>query len=277
MNDFRPYKCLLKEIKEEAVDTRSFLLSIQEEPLKSSFRLNPGQFVELSVAGYGEAPFSVSAWSESNPEELTLTVKKVGALTEKLFSLSKGDYVGIRGPYGKGFPIELVKDYSSLVIIAGGIGLAPVRPVIRVMENKDFRANCSVTVIAGAKSPSDLLFREETEKWETSAIKAIVTVDNPDNSWSGSTGVVTQFIPDLDMPVDKTLVFVCGPPVMYPFVISSLEKKNISHKNIFISYERYMKCGIGNCGHCHMDNKYVCIDGPVFCYEEAKTLRGHHD
>jgi NAD(P)H-flavin reductase len=186
-----------------------------------------------------------------------------------IYKLNAGDWVGIRGPYGKGFPLARIKR-RDLIVVAGGIGLAPLRSLVSyVLHNrKDFRR---LVVIYGARSPDLILFQEEINKWQSDdEMEFFITVDQPDENWQGRTGVVTEPLKEIDLELKGTVAAVVGPPVMYRFVIKELLSKGVDEENIYLSLERHFKCGIGKCGHCQLNDFYVCQDGPVFPY--AKLL-----
>jgi len=233
-------------------------------------QFTPGQFVEVSVFGYGEAPISISS-PPTKVDGFELCVRKVGKLTEALHRLEAGDTVGIRGPFGKGFDTEVLKG-KDLLIIGGGIGIVPLRSLINyVIEYKQDYGK--IIILYGAKSPSELLFKDELEEWGAEhGVNLKITVDHGNESWKGSTGVITTLIPPLELDTENTATLVVGPPIMYKFVILSLAAKKIPEENIYLSLERRMKCGVGKCGHCQMNNIYVCQDGPVFRYKDIKDL-----
>jgi sulfite reductase subunit B len=230
----------------------------------------PGQFVEVSIFGFGEAPISISS-SPTKEGVFDLTVRNVGKLTDRMHRLTVGDQVGIRGPFGVGFDVTKLKG-KDILFVAGGIGLAPLKSFIDYTIDK--RADFGrVIIVYGTKSPADILFPEEIEEWRSmSDIEFYMTVDNPDENWQGNVGVITTLIPPLDLDVDNTIAAIVGPPIMYKFVIMSLKGKKIADENIYVSLERRMKCGVGKCGHCQINSVYVCQDGPVFHYPLAKQL-----
>lgn len=250
----------IMSIKDETVIDRTFRLEYAE-------KLVPGQFLELSVPGFGEAPISVSDFGEGY---LDMTIRNVGCLTKKLFELGVGDEIFVRGPYGNGFKLE---DYEGkdLLIVAGGTGLAPVKRVVgHFAENPGLVK--SLTLIAGFKSPDDILFKEDLEKWSKQA-KVILTVDNPREDWNGNTGLVTKHIDELPLKdAQHYSTIVVGPPIMMKFAVLSLMRRGIQEENIWVSFERRMNCGVGKCGHCKIDDTYVCVDGPVFNFVKAKKL-----
>ncbi len=230
----------------------------------------PGQFVQVSIFGFGEAPISVCS-SPQKKGSFELTVRKVGRLTERMHQLKAGDTIGIRGPYGNGFDVDDLKK-KDMLMVAGGIGLAPLKSLIdyTIDKREDFGR---VIIVYGTKSPQDILFPEEIERWkEMNDVEFYMTVDHPDDNWQGNVGVITTLIPPLELDVENTIAAIVGPPVMYKFVIMSLKGKKIPDENIYMSLERNMKCGVGKCGHCQINDVYVCQDGPVFQYPLAKQL-----
>ena len=231
---------------------------------------NPGQFVELSVMGIGEAPISVSsAPRETNSFELA--IRKVGSLTNAMHRLIVGDRVGIRGPFGTHFPVEESKG-KNILFVAGGIGLVPLRSFIHfVLEHREEYGE--VTILFGARNPSERLFLDELKQWGLREdIIYLETVDRPDPNWKGHIGVITTLFPQLDIDPSKTYCIIVGPPVMYRFVILEAKAKGIPDTQIFLSLERRMKCGLGKCGHCQINHIYVCQDGPVFRYTDIFDL-----
>jgi sulfhydrogenase subunit gamma (sulfur reductase) len=195
----------------------------------------------------------------------------VGKLTEKMHQLTDGSLLGIRGPFGNGFDVQKFTD-KDVLFIAGGIGLAPLKSLIdyTIDRKEDFN---SITILYGTKSPKEILFPKEITEWQDNpAVDFRMTVDRGDENWKGSTGVITTLIPPLDIDPENTIAAIVGPPVMYKFVIMSLKSKRIPDENIYMSLERRMKCGVGKCGHCQINNSYVCQDGPVYHYPAAKEL-----
>ncbi|MBO8129956.1 MAG: FAD/NAD(P)-binding protein [Candidatus Marinimicrobia bacterium] len=230
----------------------------------------PGQFVQVSLFGVGEAPISVCS-SPTQKGFFELTIRKVGMLTEKIHELEAGDKIGIRGPYGRGFDVNAFKG-KDILIIGGGIGIVPLRSLINyIIDNRNDYGR--LIILYGAKSPSELLYRDELKMWEEREdIEYHVTVDRSDENWKGNVGVITTLIPPLELDLENTIAAIVGPPVMYKFVLLALKSKRFPEKNIYMSLERRMKCGVGKCGHCQINNLYVCQDGPVFNYLEVKGL-----
>jgi sulfite reductase subunit B len=239
----------------------------------------PGQFVQVWVPGVGEAPISVCSWqrladgetpAESGTSEtFQICVRSIGSVTRALHQLSEGEKIGIRGPYGHGFPVKEAKGKDAL-IIAGGIGLPPLRSLVQYFlhNRKDLDR---LILLYGAQRPDELLFREDLAKWaERGDMEVELTVDEAAQKWKGRVGVITTLIPPLRLDVEKTLAFVVGPPLMYKFVITELKEEGIADENIFLSLERVMRCGVGKCGHCTIGEFYTCIDGPVFRLSQIK-------
>lgn len=230
----------------------------------------PGQFVEVSIFGFGEAPISICSSPTKNPS-FELTVRKTGRLTDKMHTLEAGGKLGIRGPFGNGFDVEALKG-KDMLFIAGGIGLAPLKSLIDYTIDKKDDFN-RIMIVYGTKHPTEILFPKEIEKWKADKdVEFCMSVDRPDDKWKGNVGVITTLIPPLELDVENTIATVVGPPVMYKFVIMALKGKRIPDENIYMSLERRMKCGVGKCGHCQINDTYVCQDGPVFHYPHAKQL-----
>lgn len=230
----------------------------------------PGQFVMVSLLGIGEVPISVCS-SPTKRSSFELCVRAVGKVTRSLHKLKAGDEIGIRGPYGKGFPIRILEG-NDLLLIAGGLGLAPLRSLITyVLDNRrDFG---KVHLLFGCKEPKEMLFSDELKKWnERTDLHYACTVDRAAPEWAGNVGVITTLIPGADIEPARTFAAVVGPPIMYNFVIKELISKEIPARQILLSFERNMKCGNGKCGRCQIQNLYCCQDGPVFNYEKIKNL-----
>lgn len=231
----------------------------------------PGQFVEVSVMGVGEAPISISS-SPTRDGTFQLAIRKVGNVTNALHSMEKGAIVGIRGPFGNGFPLSALEG-KDVLLIAGGIGLFPLRSLVQyVVDRRDSFGR--VIFLFGARSPAERLFLDELAAWSQSPeIEFHETVDKGDESWQGNVGVITTLIPKVDFDPRKTMAVVVGPPVMYRFVIGELKKRGVPDEQIIMSLERRMKCGVGKCGHCQINDVYVCQEGPVFTLAQLRNLR----
>ena len=231
----------------------------------------PGQFVEVSIMGTGESPISVSS-SPTKDGTFQLAVRNVGNVTNTLHALERGAMVGIRGPFGNGFPLEAL-DGRDVLLIAGGIGLFPLRSLVQYILDRRSSFG-KVILLFGARSPAERLFLDELDLWSRSPeIEFQETVDKGDESWKGNVGVITTLIPKVDIDPGKTMAVVVGPPIMYRFVIGELKKKGLADENIILSLERRMKCGVGKCGHCQINGVYVCQEGPVFTLAQLRNLR----
>lgn len=229
--------------------------------------VKPGQFFEVSIPKFGEAPISVSGIGENTVD---FTIRRVGKVTNEIFENYEGDSFFIRGPYGNGFDIEKYKN-KELVVIAGGTGLSPVKGVVDYFAKNSSQV-LHMTLIAGFKSPKDVLFKEDFKYWKQH-MDVIQTVDAADEGYEGPVGMVTKYIPDLHIQDPEQAVFICvGPPIMMKFTTQEILKLGIPEKNIWVSYERKMCCGLGKCGHCKMGDTYICLDGPVFNYVDSKNL-----
>ncbi len=229
-----------------------------------------GQFVEVSVFGIGEAPISVTS-SPTRNGTFELCVREVGDVTRALHRMEPGSTVGIRGPFGNGFPMEKMRG-KDLLFAPGGIGLFPLRSVIQqVLDERESFGR--VIILYGARNPSELLFKDELAQWEArDDVEFHVTVDRGDESWTGNVGVITTLFPKVTINPRNTVALTVGPPVMYRFVLMELLSKGIQDGNILLSLERRMKCGLGKCGHCQINSVYVCQKGPVFSYAQLKDL-----
>jgi sulfite reductase subunit B len=242
-----------------------------ELPYGYSINHRPGQFVQLSIIGVGEAPISISSSPSRSNGSFELCVRRVGDLTNVLHGMQPGDMVGIRGPFGRGFPIERFRG-KDIVFVAGGIGLFPLRSVInQVLDERGKYGR--VIILCGARTPGDLLLADEIETWRSRGdVEIYLTVDRGDESWKGHIGVITTLFPQVEMYARNTIAAVVGPPAMYRFVLIELLGKGLSEGNIWFSLERRMKCGVGKCGHCQMHHIYACQSGPAFPYAEIKHL-----
>lgn len=231
----------------------------------------PGQFVEVSIPGIGEAPISISS-SPTRQGSFEMVVRNVGNVSGAMHKLAGGDKVYIRGPFGTSFPVDADMKGKDILFICGGIGLVPVRSAIQyVLDNRDDYGR--VIVLFGAKTPRDRLFIKELEQWRKEKNVTIMeTVDHRDENWTGPEGVITTLLPLVKINKENVVGIICGPPIMYKFVIVALREKGLRDDQIFLSLERHMKCGVGKCGHCQVNNIYVCQDGPVFRFSDITEL-----
>ena len=252
-------------------DNHLFQLRFTDEALNERWRHRPGQFVELSVIGTGEVPISISS-SPTRRGFIELCVRRVGRVTDALHRLSMNALVGVRGPYGNGFPIEEMKGHD-LVIIAGGLGMAPLRSLLwYALDNREQFG--TVTLMYGCRTPREMLFREELSSLtNVDALTTLLTVDrDPDGDWKHHVGLLPTLFEHVELDPRRTYAAVVGPPVVYKFVLRELLARNFSKDRILMSLERRMKCGVGKCGHCTIGYKYTCIEGPVFTYWDAINL-----
>jgi NAD(P)H-flavin reductase len=238
-----------------------------------SFNYRPGQFAMVSIPGEGEAPFCLSS-TPSRPGMLEFCIRKVGTLTSTLFELKENHTIGVRGPYGNGFPMEKMEG-KDVMIVAGGMGAAPLRSILLyILDNRDRFGN--VTYLHGARTPGDMLFREEfMQLKEREDLNCLLSVDKDDTGkWTERVGVVTTLFSNLG-PIDakNTYAVVCGPPIMYKFVMQHVVGLGIPKHQILMTLERRMKCGVGKCGHCAIEYLYTCIDGPVFSWWDVIHMK----
>lgn len=260
-NAYMPFKSEILDIHQHTDIEYTFTMAYEGNGVK------PGQFFEVSIPKYGECPISVSGIRDG---ELDFTIRRVGKVTDELHKFEVGDKFWIRGPYGNGFDVELYKG-KEVIIAAGGSGLAPVKGIIDVIydNQEDF---VDFNLLCGFKSPNDILFKEELRAWNDK-LKVTLTVDNADEGYAGNVGLITKYVEDVEIK-DKsnTAVIIVGPPMMMKFTVMAFKDAGIPEENIWVSYERKMHCGIGKCGHCKMDDTYICLEGPVFNFTKAKQL-----
>ncbi|BEP29242.1 anaerobic sulfite reductase subunit AsrB [Helicovermis profundi] len=259
-NPYLPQAYKILEIRKETAIDYTFKVAFQGNVIG-------GQFMEISIPGVGEAPISICNFDKTS---LEMTIRRVGRLTDKIFNLQAGDSLFMRGPYGNGFDTNIFKN-KDVAFIAGGTGLAPIRKTIdHFMTGID--ETKILEVLVGFKSPSDRLFIDDLDRWSKFG-NVTVTVDKGDDTWQGETGLITTHIGKLDLSnVKEKIAVVVGPPIMMKFTTLELIKNGFKEENIWVSFERKMSCGIGKCGHCKIDETYICLDGPVFNYIKAKTL-----
>jgi sulfhydrogenase subunit gamma (sulfur reductase) len=258
---------VLPQIQEHAL----FQMKFEDPQLVSDFTYRPGQFVELSVIGSGEAPISLSS-SPTRPGIIELCVRRIGRVTNALFRLDVNALVGVRGPYGNGFPIDNIEG-NSLLLVAGGLGIAPLRSLLWYCLDNRARFK-DIILMFGARAPADMLFKYELLGLiDRPDMKCMLTVDEDEEGiWKAHFGVVTTLFDYIEIDPVTTYAVLCGPPIMYRFVLQQLLARNFSKDRILMSLERKMKCGVGKCGHCSIGYKYTCIDGPIFTYWDAMNL-----
>ena len=263
----------VERVQDETYDT--FTLDLASSHGLGLAPFAPGQFNMLYAYGVGEVPISISG-DPAKPKTLAHTIRAVGNVTKAMRKLNLGDKLGVRGPFGTSWPLEEAKGYD-VVIVAGGIGMAPLRPSLyRLLSER--REYGKVFLLYGARTPSDLLYPREFEQWQgRSDLEVHVTVDRALRWWRGNVGVVTTLIPKAAFDPTTTIVMVCGPEVMMRFTVAELQKRGVAEESIYISMERNMKCGFGFCGHCQLGPFFICKDGPVFRYDRIRAWLARGD
>jgi NAD(P)H-flavin reductase len=260
----------VERVQDETYDT--FTLELKPKNGSGVTSFAPGQFNMLYVFGVGEVPISISG-DPTKPRKLIHTTRAVGAVTKAMRKLNRGDELGVRGPFGTSWPIEEAKG-CDVVIVAGGIGMAPLRPsVYQLLSQRQEYGK--LILLYGARTPGDLLYQEEMQRLRgRSDLQLDITVDRALRLWRGNVGVVTTLIPKASFDPTSTIAMVCGPEIMMRFTVAELQKRGVGEEKIYISMERNMKCGFGSCGHCQFGPFFVCKDGPVFRYDRVKYFLG---
>jgi NAD(P)H-flavin reductase len=267
---FLPVQAVIRERFDENDTIATFQLECINKSIPFTFL--PGQFLMLSVPHCGEAAISISSAPSSLPL-IDLSIRKAGELTTAIHEMHEGDHVGIRGPFGTPFPMASFAN-RDLLFVAGDIGLAPLKSVIDTclfQSSLEEDAVKSITLIYGSRSPSDIAFQTALSSWQTQGVDTRLIVDETDAEWQGEVGLVTDLLPSCTI-TENTRALVCGPPAMIRFVIAGLIEHGCTEEAILTTLERHMKCGMGICGHCHLDGKLVCVDGPVFSAAQLKSL-----
>ncbi|HVC81210.1 MAG TPA: FAD/NAD(P)-binding protein [Chloroflexota bacterium] len=261
----RPFR--VERVHRDTADTWTLVLRAQDgEPLF----FTPGQFTMLYVFGVGEAPISISG-DPARPDLLVHTVRAVGAVSRAITALRRGDTVGVRGPYGSPWPVEQAEGHD-VVLVPGGIGMAPLRPALYHLLSHRERYR-HITLLYGARTPADLLYRQELERWRGRLdLDVAVSVDNAATTWRGNVGVVTTLIPLAQFDPAVTVAMTCGPEVMMRFTAASLQQRGLQTSRIYLSMERNMRCAIGLCGHCQFGPTFVCKTGPVYRLDRIASL-----
>ena len=262
-----PEPFIVSKVRRETRDT----FTLEMEPLNGGEKhFTPGQFNMIYVYGVGEVPISISG-DPAEPSILKHTVRAVGTVTKAITSVKRGGMLGVRGPFGSGWPLKEAEGYD-VVVVAGGLGLAPLRPaILHLLRNRERYGR--VAILYGARTPMDMLYKKELERWRARFdIDLDVTVDHATGGWKGNVGVVTTLIPGLKIDVPNTVALVCGPEIMMRFTVRELNKLGIPDERIYISMERNMKCAVGFCGHCQFGPQFICRDGPVFRYDVIRPF-----
>jgi len=269
---FRPHLARIERIFPQVADHRLFQLRFADGAVSEAFQHTPGQFIELTVPGVGEAPISVSS-PPTRPGVIEICVRKAGRVTSALFELQRGDQIAIRGPLGRGFPLEAFRGHD-LLLVAGGLGMAPLRSLLQTVLDER-RAFGDLILMYGARNPDDILFKYELlGLMNRTDMKYLLSVDaDEEGIWKQYVGVVTGLFKDVSLNPETTYCAMCGPPVMYRFVVQELLNRSVMPERIFLSLERMMQCGVGKCGHCAIGPYYCCTDGPVFSYSEIRDIK----
>lgn len=267
-NIYLPRPALIDRVLVENSQIKTFALVFQDDEYNRSFVYRPGQFMMLSVPHCGEAPISFSS-TPTRPGIIHLSLRKAGQLTTAMHELGPGAIVGLRGPYGRHFPLEDLQG-RDLLFLAGGIGLAPLRSVINFCLDRGLEYG-RINILYGSRLPSDIAFRADIDNWrQQPTVNCLLTVDAAEPGWDGPVGVVTTLLDRIDIDINNCTALVCGPPLMIRFGIAELSRMGFKDEDIITTMERHMKCGIGTCGHCYLEEKLVCRDGPVFSRAELK-------
>jgi NAD(P)H-flavin reductase len=264
-----PEVAVITEIKKEIEDTSTFYLDFVNPEVGQKFKIKSGQFIMCTIFGSGE--FAVSLPPSPENDRFHISVRNAGKGTGALHKLAVGDKVGIRGPFGNGFPFEEIKG-KNVIYVAGGIGLIPLRSsIVHVLQHRNEFGR--IILLYGSRSPKDLMYQYNIEEWQKiDGFETFITIDNPAPGWNGEVGFVNTLIEKAKVPVENTVAFVCGPPIMFNSVIKDLVGRGMREENIISTLERHMKCGIGKCQHCAIGRTLVCTDGPVYTYKQIKTL-----
>jgi len=271
-NPYLPQPCRIVASTRQTEDTMLFKVRFEDDRSSETFSHRPGQFVQVSVMGTGECPISIAS-SPTRHGTIDLCIRRAGRVTEAFHNLGQNAIFGMRGPYGNGYPIEVMEG-NNLLIVAGGLGMAPLRSLL--WYALDHRSRFSdVILMYGTKNQGDFLFKGELlSLMSRKDIKTLLAVtEDSDGTWKGEVGFVTDLFEHAELDAASTYAAICGPPVMYRFVIQKLLEKGFSKGRILMSLERKMKCGIGKCVHCSVGFKYTCIDGPIFTYWDAINMR----
>ena len=239
--------------------------TLELRPLAGSFAFEPGQFMMLSASGAGEVPISISG-DPSQTAALLHTVRAVGLATRAICQAAPGEVLGARGPYGRPWPLTEL-DGADVLVVAGGIGLAPLRAAILALLARRQRLG-RIALLYGGRAPDQLLYTEELQRWAEEGLEVMITVDSAGPEWLGHVGVVPRLLSQAEFDPSQALALVCGPEVMMRFALASLERLGVRRDRVYLSMERNMQCGVGHCGHCQLGPTLVCRDGPVYAWSE---------
>ncbi len=269
-NIYKPIDAVVEKVITETSNIKTFVLKLKEK-----FSFATGQFIELTVPGLGEGPFTPSS-SPYETEKLEVTIMGVGGITGKLHSMKQGDLVGIRGPYGKGYPMSEFYG-KEVLILGGGVGMAPLRSFLLALlkESGKFK---KIILCYGSKTPGDVVYKNAFPGWKKEKnLQVLRSVDKADKSWKETEGLVTVLLDKVKIKIDNSVAIVCGPPIMMKFGTFKLLDIGYKPEQIYLSMERNMSCGLGKCGHCGLGKYFICKDGPVFTYDKIKDIPGVWD
>lgn len=275
-NPYMPFPAVIEKItvENEAADIRTFRLAFQDPEDRKRFDFRVGQFAELSLLGFGEAPIGIAS-SPLDEDYVEFTVKRyaTGVVTSELHRSQPGRQMGLRGPLGNGYPVERMTG-RSIVIVSGGFAVTTLRSTLLYLLHPDIRPTVdNITVVYGARAPGELCYRDQFSEWEKrDDIDVFLTVDKGDEAWTGREGFVPSVVREVAPAADNAICLICGPPIMLKFTIPVLEQLGFDPQDTYLSFEMRMKCGIGKCGRCNIGEHYVCTDGPVFSLAEVREL-----
>lgn len=264
-----PHPAIVRSVEPETPGVAMLRIEFQDQSRQEQYRVQPGQFNMIFVPGIGEVPISVSHLPLEGPG-IGHTIRFVGRVTRVIEELGPGAILGLRGPYGRGWPIEQARGRDVLVV-AGGLGLAPLRPAVKaILADRDQFGR--ITLVYGARHPADLLYAAEYPDWERQGMEILVTVDRADQAWKGRVGVVPVLFNRLQIDPERTVVLTCGPEILMRFTVSEALTRRVSDRDIYYSMERNMQCAVGMCGHCQLGPAFLCKDGPVFAHRQLAAF-----
>lgn len=268
-NPFFPHLAILQDSLDLTPDVKLLRLQLPDDEARASFNYKPGQFAFISAFGVGESPFCLTSCANSEGI-LEFALRKVGTVSSAIQEMETGARIGVRGPFGNNFPLERYKG-KNILIIGGGIGMAPLRPLINTLlkSRKDYK---EILIVNGARSPQDLVFVGEIDTWKENEARVELTVDKGDSSWTGRVALIPQVVEELKPSSENAVAITCGPPIMIRFVLAALKKLGFKENQIFTTLESKMKCGLGKCARCNVGNIYVCQDGPVFSLDQISQF-----
>ncbi|MFB0502509.1 MAG: FAD/NAD(P)-binding protein [Candidatus Bathyarchaeia archaeon] len=273
-NPYIPDLAIIRKIirENEVNDIKTFELVLQDREAMKNFRYRCGQFAEISVFGAGECPIGIAS-SPTDEDYIQFTVKKVGVVTTALHNCEEGTVIGVRGPYGNGFPLERMKG-RNVVIVGGGFAFTTLRSLTKFILHEANRGKFGdLTVIYGVRNPGELIYKYDLEAWSNrNDVNLNVTIDRAVPGWTGLVGFVPAILKEVAPSSDNAIAIICGPPIMIRFTMPVVNELGFSDEDVFLSLEMRMKCGIGKCGRCNIGNKFVCKDGPVFSYRQLQMI-----